>query len=339
MDTRSTLMKGRFVALSAAAFACASTFALTPLSAAAQENVADYPSRAIRFIVPYAPGGLPDTVARIVGQQLTERTGRSVVVENKPGANGVIAAQTLLGAPADGYTFLVTDGSMMSINPYLYKDLAYEHKRDFIPVSLVATSPLFLAAREGLPVKTFDDFIKLAKNSASKPITYGSSGVGSSHHLTMEAFSHALNLPVSHVPFRGSGQSVPALVGNQVDVVISAYPSLAGFQEKGQAKILATNSLERSALAPNVPAMSEVVPGFNFAVTVGVLAPKGTPAALVDKLSKEIAEGIKNKAVADRMLGLGIEPVGGTPQDYVKAIDEETARYESAIKAAGIQAN
>lgn len=333
------LSPGRRSGLSAALLACAASFVLMPISASAQENVADYPSRAIRFIVPYAPGGLPDTVARIVGQQITESTGRSVVVENKPGANGVIAAQTLLGSPADGYTFLVTDGSMMSINPYLYKDLAYDHKRDFIPVSLVATSPLFLAAREGLPVNSLDEFIKLAKNSASKPITYGSSGVGSSHHLTMEAFRVALNLPVSHVPFRGSGQSVPALVGNQVDVVISAYPSLAGFQEKGQAKILATNSLERSALAPKVPAMSEVVPGFNFAVTVGVLAPKGTPQALVDKLSKEIATGIKTKAVADRMLGLGIEPVGGTPQDYAKAIDEETKRYESAIKAAGIQAN
>lgn len=339
MNTRCTLTKGRFFGLSATALACGSIFALMPLSASAQENVADYPSRSIRFIVPYAPGGLPDTVARIVGQQLTERTGRSVVVENKPGANGVIAAQTLLSSPSDGYTFLVTDGSMMSINPYLYKDLAYDHKRDFIPVSLVATSPLFLAAREGLPVKTLDDFIKLAKSSASKPITYGSSGVGSSHHLTMEAFRVALDLPVSHVPFRGSGQSVPALVGNQVDVVISAYPSLAGFQDKGQAKILATNSLERSALAPNIPAMSEVVPGFNFAVTVGVLAPKGTPTALINKLSQEIAAGMKSKAVADRMLGLGIEPVGGTPQAYTQAIDEETRRYESAIKAAGIQTN
>lgn len=302
------------------------------------EGAAEYPSRVIRFVVPYAPGGLPDTVARVIAQRLTESMGQSVIVENKPGANGVIAAQTLTSAPRDGYTFLVTDGSMMSINPALYKNLSYEPKKDFVPVSLVATSPLFLAANTALKVNTLQEFIDLAKSEPSK-LNYGSSGIGSSHHLTMEAMKTSLKLQISHVPFRGSGQSVPALVGNQVNVVFAALPSLAGFAQKGDVKILATNSGVRSKLAPDIPAISEVIPGFNFAVTVGVLAATGTPSYAVAKISQEVAKALKQQAVITQLNTLGIEPVGSTPAEYGAAIDEESRRYAGAIKAAGIQAD
>ncbi|VCU68089.1 Tripartite tricarboxylate transporter family receptor [Pigmentiphaga humi] len=314
--------------------AAAGLLACTSLPASA-EDLADYPSRPVRFIVPYATGGLPDTVARIVGQRLTESTGKSFVVENKPGANGVVAAQAMMGSPHDGYTFLVTDGSMMSINPSIYKDLSYEPNRDFMPVSLVATSPLFIAARPDFPANTLQEFVELAKKDGSR-ITYGSSGVGSSHHLTMEAMRSALDLRLDHVPFRGSGQAVPALVGKQVDLVVAALPSLSGFAQKGQAKILATNSLKRSALAPDVPAISEVIPDFNFAVTVGVLAPSGTPPQIVQKISDAVAKAVRQPEVVKQLQGLGIEPVGGSPAAYRQAIDEETRRYVGAIKAAGI---
>jgi tripartite-type tricarboxylate transporter receptor subunit TctC len=299
------------------------------------DDGAGYPNRVIRFVVPYAPGGLPDTVARFVAQRLTEHMGQSVVVENKPGANGVIAAQTLASSPHDGYTFLVTDGSMMSINPSLYKDLPYNPTRDFAPVSLVATSPLFLAANTELKVNSLQDFIALARAKPGQ-LNYGSSGIGSSHQLTMEAMKTALHLQINHVPFRGTGQSVPALVGNQVNVVFSALPSLAGFAQKGQVKILATNSLKRSALAPDVPAISEVIPGFDFAVTIGVLAATGTPAYAINKVNEEIALALKMPAVIKQLNGLGIEPVGGTPADYAHAIADEAKRYESVIKTAGI---
>ncbi|OVZ55407.1 4,5-dihydroxyphthalate dehydrogenase [Pigmentiphaga sp. NML080357] len=313
----------------------AALLACAPALASA-DDLADYPSRPVRFIVPYATGGLPDTVARIIGQRLTENLGKSFVVENKPGANGVVAAQTLMGSPHDGYTFLVTDGSMMSINPSLYKDLAYDPKRDFMPVALVATSPLFIAARPDFPANTLKEFVDLAKKSTTG-ITYGSSGVGSSHHLTMEAMKSALNLRLDHVPFRGSGQAVPALVGKQVDIVVAALPSLSGFAQKGQAKILATNSLKRSTLAPDIPAVSEIIPDFNFAVTVGVLAPTGTPKAIVKKLSDEVAKVVRQPEVIKQLQGLGIEPVGGSPEEYAKAIDEEARRYAGPIKAAGIK--
>ncbi|MCD0502936.1 Bug family tripartite tricarboxylate transporter substrate binding protein [Bordetella petrii] len=309
---------------------------LSPAQAA--EQASQFPNRAVRFIVPYAAGGLPDTVARVVAQGLTQSLGQPVVVENKPGANGVVAAQALASSPADGYSYLVTDGSMMSINPSLYKDLPYDPKRDFVPVSLIATSPLFLATSTKTGIGSLQDFVEQAKAKPGQ-LNYGSSGIGSSHHLTMEAMKIALKLDVTHVPFRGSGQSVPALIGNQVDVVFAALPSLSGFADKGQARILATNAGQRSALAPDIPAISELIPGFNFAVTVGALAATGTPDYAVQKLSAAIAQAVKDPAVIKQFNTLGIEPVGGTPAQYEAAIDDEAQRYQSAIKAAGIKAD
>src|SRR5690606_39603545 len=296
-----------------------------PYCAHAADSAETFPSRPIRFIVPYAAGGLPDTVARVVAQGLTNSLGQPVVVENKPGANGVVAAQTLASSAPDGYTYLVTDGSMMSINPSLYKNLPYDPKRDFVPVSLIATSPLFLATSVQTKITSLQDFIKQVQ---AKPggLDYGSSGIGSSHHLTMEAMKIALKLDISHVPFRGSGQSVPAMVGNQVDVVFAALPSLSGFAEKGQVKILATNAGARSALAPDIPAISEIITGFNFAVTVGALAATGTPDYAVQKMSAAIAKAVKAPAVVKQFNTLGIEPVGGTPAEYGDAIDDEAKR-------------
>lgn len=312
--------------------------ALTWSANALAEDAAKFPSHSIRFIVPYAAGGLPDTVARVVAQRVSQNLGQPVVVENKPGANGVIAAQTLTSSPRDGYTYLVTDGSMMSINPALYKDLSYDPKRDFVPVSLIATSPLFLASNSQSNINTLQEFVERAKRDGAK-MNYGSSGVGSSHHLTMEALNVALHSKITHVPFRGSGQSVPAMIGGQVDVVFAALPSLSGFAEKGQAKILATNSGQRSALAPNIPAIAEIVPGFDFAVTVGALGASGIPPYAVKRMSEEIAKAVKDPAVVKQFNTLGIESVGGTPEAYRDAIEAEGKRYESAIKDAGIKAN
>lgn len=325
--------RARCRALALAAAAAISLFCCT---ARATEDASRFPSHVIRFIVPYAAGGLPDTVARVVAQRVTASIGQSVVVENKPGANGVIAAQALMSGPRDGYTYLVTDGSMMSINPTLYKDLSYDPKRDFVPVSLIATSPLFLATSAQTGITSLQDFVKRAQAAPAK-MNYGSSGVGSSHHLTMEALALGLHTKLTHVPFRGSGQSVPAMVGNQVDVVFAALPSLSGFAEKGQVKILATNAGKRSALAPDVPAIAEILPGFNFAVTVGALAATGVPDYAVQRVSAEIAKAVKDPAVIKQFDTLGIEPVGGTPKEYAAAIDDEAQRYAGAIKAANIK--
>ena len=297
---------------------------------------AGYPSKPIKFIVPYAAGGLPDTVARIFAQRLTERLGQSVVIDNKPGANGVVAAQALATSPADGYTFLVTDGSMFSINPAIYKNLSYEYKRDFLPVSLAARAPLYLAVHPETGVNTLQEFVALAK---SKPgtLNYGSSGIGSSHHLTMEAMKAALGLDIQHVPFKGSALSVPALIGGQVDVAFSALPSLAGFVKDNRVKLLGTNAAQRSAVAPNVPAIAEIVPGFDFAVIVGVLAATGTPAAAIERISAEIEKIAKTPETIQVLANAGIDAVGSGPAEYGRAVLAENERLAAAIKTAGIK--
>ena len=319
MTTRRSLLLAAALSLPAIAFAQAA-----------------YPSKPIKFIVPYAAGGLPDTVARIFAQRLTDRLGQSVVVDNKPGANGVVAAQVLASSPADGYTFLVTDGSMFSINPAIYKNLSYEYKRDFLPVSLAARAPLYLAVHPKTGVNTLQEFVALAK---SKPgaLNYGSSGIGSSHHLTMEAMKAALGLDIQHVPFRGSALSVPALIGGQVDVAFSALPSLAGFVKDNRVKLLGTNAAQRSAVAPNVPAIAEIVPGFDFAVIVGVLAATGTPAAAIERISSEIEKIAKMPETIQTLANAGIDAVGSNPADYGRAVLAENERLAAAIKTAGIK--
>lgn len=296
-----------------------------------------YPNRPIKFIVPYSAGGLPDTVARVFAQKLGERLGQSVVVDNKPGANGVVAAQTMAASPKDGYTFLVTDGSMFSINPSIYKSISYDYKRDFVPVSLAARAPLYLAVHPRVPANNLRELVALVK---SKPdgLTYGSSGIGSTHHLTMEAMKAALSLNITHVPFKGTGQSVPALIGGQVDMLFSALPSLAGFVKTGQVRLIANNAAKRSPQEPNVPTVAEMIPGFDFAPIVGVLASTGTPQAAIDRISAEMAQVAKMPELVQTLSNAGIEAIGGSAAEYGKAIADENERLGKAVQSAGVKA-
>lgn len=325
-------MASRRSMFQAAAWLTASVWVLTQ-SVSAQMA---YPAKPIRFVVPNPAGGLPDTVARIFAQRLGERLGQPVVVDNKPGANGVVAAQALASSPADGYTFLVADGSMFSINPALYKNLSYDYKRDFMPVSLAARAPLYLAVHPKVPANTLQEFIALAR---AKPgtLNYGSSGVGSTHHLTMEAMKAALGIDLKHIPFKGTGQSVPALIGGQVEVAFSALPSLSGFVKSGQVKLLGNNAAQRSAQAPNVPVIAEVIPGFDFAPIIGVLAAKGTPASAIERISSEMAYLAKQAELIQVLNNAGIDPVGAGPAEYALAIQGENERFGKAIAAAGIK--
>ena len=295
-----------------------------------------YPNKPIKFIVPYAAGGFPDTVARVYAQHLSARLGQSVVIDNRPGANGVVAAQALASAPHDGYTFMVTDGSMFSINPAVYKNLGYDYKRDFMPVYLAARAPLYLALNTKVPANTLQEFIALAK---SKPgtLNYGSSGIGSTHHLTMEAMKASLGLVLTHVPFKGTGQAVPALVGGQVDVLFSALPSLAGFVKAGQVKLVASNAAQRSSQAPSIPLIAEIIPGFDFAPIVGVLAASGTPQSAIDRLNAEMAAVSKMPELIQTFTTAGIDPLSSSPAEYDKAILGENERLSKAVIAANIK--
>lgn len=318
--------------LIAAAVACT----VLAITGAAQAQ-SDYPTKPIKFIVPYAAGGLPDTVARIVAQRLGDKLGQSVIVDNRPGANGGLAAGVLASGPADGYQFLVTDGSMMSINPAIYSKLTYNPRTDFVPVALIARAPLFLALNPAkMPPNTLAEFVEYVKSKPGQ-LNYGSSGIGSTHQLTMESMKHALGLDVTHVPYKGTGQSVPALVSGQVEMLFSAYPSLVGFVKDGRVKLVATNSAQRSSLAPNVPAIAEIIPGFDFAPIVGILAPTGTPQAIIQRVANAAVEVSKQPDAVAAFNAAGIDVVAAGPTEYGKAIDAENERLAKAITAAGIK--
>ena len=319
-------MKRRFILIAAAAFA-ASTGAWAQGSA--------YPVKAVTLIVPYAAGGLPDTVARVVGQRLTEKWGQPVVIENKPGGNGVVAAQALAAKPADGYTLLVTDMSMFSINPFVYKSLPYDPQKDFTYISLTARAPLFLAVHPSVPANNFTEWVAMVKASPGK-YSYGSSGIGSIHHLTVESIKHALGLDILHVPYKGTGQSVPAVVAGDVSAVFSAYPSLAGFAKEGKLKLIAVNSERRSSLAPEIASIAETaIPGFEFAPTIGFSGPAGMPQAIVTKIAADVAEVVREPAMVERMRVLGIDPIGGDSRMYTATIAADRVRYGKAVQIAG----
>lgn len=296
-----------------------------------------FPSRPLKLVVPYSPGGLPDTVARALARHLQDALGQPVFVENKPGASGAVAAATLAQSPADGYTLLVTDGPTLAIAPLLSKHMTYDASKDFTPVSLVGKAPLFLAVNANLKAKTLDELVALAK---AKPgsLTYGSSGQGGIHHLTAEAMKAALGLDLIHVPFRGSANSVPAMIGGQVDMVFASPPTLMGFVKTGQTRLLAINALTRSPLAPDVPTLAEKIPGFDFAFNVAVLARSGTPADTVARLSSEIAKIVKRPDVIEQFRLAGVDPVGGSPEQLAQALRGETQRVTAAAARANLKA-
>jgi tripartite-type tricarboxylate transporter receptor subunit TctC len=298
------------VLLRAAFLASLTAFAasLAPWPALSQSH---YPSQTIKLMVPNPAGGLPDTVARIFGRRLQDRLSQSVVIENRPGANGRVAVAALLSAPADGYTFLVTDGAIVSINPLLYANLSY-NPNDILPIAMLARAPLFLAVHSKIPVATMSEFIAYAKARPGQ-INYGSSGVGSTHHLTMEAMNASLGLIMAHVPFKGTGESVPALLGGHIEVLFSAYPSLGGAADGNQIKLLATNGARRSAQAPNLPSLAEFIPGFDFAPVIGIFGPSGTPPKVVQKLAAEAIAAAKEPEFIRQLAVVGVEPAGAGP--------------------------
>ena len=296
-----------------------------------------WPTKPVKLIVPYAAGGLPDSVARIVAQKLTERMGQSVVVDNKPGGNGMVAYQNLIGGINDSHSFIVSDGSMLSITPLLNKSATYVVGKDLLPVSLIARSPLFLVTHAKTGVKTLKEFVEKAKANPGQ-YTYGSSGIGSTHHLTMEAIKAELNLDIRHVPFRGSGQSVPALLGGQVDFLFSALPSMAGFVKNGQVSLIGTNESRRSPQAPDVPAISEVIPGLDFSVAIGALARSGTSPEAIKRLAEDIAWAVKQPDVVEKFNGVSIAGIGGGPEVYRKEIDRENQAMAKAGRQADLKA-
>ncbi len=306
---------------------------LLPSVAAAQA----YPSKPIKFIVPYAAGGQPDVIARVLSRGLTDRIGQPVVIENKPGAAGSAAYNTLLQSqPTDGHTFIVSDGAMLSISPLINKTTNYKLGKDLLPVALVGRTALYLVAHPKTGVSNLQEFLAAVKKNPGG-YTYGSSGIGSNHHLTMEALKSALNLDIRHVPYKGSGQSTPALVSGQVDFSVAALPSISGFVQSGQVKLLASNAASRSPMTPDIPPIADLVPGFDFAPVLVVLAAPGTPQFAIDRISRELTEVVKNPDVLKGLHAGGVEPIGAGPAETSRVLAREVEAMAKAARAADLK--
>jgi len=295
-----------------------------------------YPSKSVRLIVPYAAGGAPDVLARSMGIKLGESLGQSFIVDNRPGAGGLGAADMAARSSPDGHTVFFSDIQQLAINPFLFKNLPYDPSNDFAPVTLAAAIPLYVAVQSSLKIDSLADLVVVSK---SKPgsLTYGSSGIGSIHHIAMESLLSSLGIAVTHVPYKGAGQSVPAFMGGEISLVIAAFPQLEAYVKNGKAKLIAVTTLKRTTQAPEVPAISETVAGYDFSSEMGVVVPAGTPVAIINKLSQEMGKALKDPATVQRLQGLGATIIASTPAGYAENIRNNLVKFKNAIQLAGVK--
>jgi tripartite-type tricarboxylate transporter receptor subunit TctC len=296
-----------------------------------------YPNKPVRLIVPYSPGGSPDVFARVIGQRLTQSLGQSFIVENRPGAGGISACEMVAKAEPDGYTLLVPDIAQLAINPYLFNKLPYDSVKSFAPISLIGTIPLFLVVQPSMNVNTVPELIVLVKSKPGQ-LNYGTGGIGSLAHILMESFKHPLGLDIVHVPYKGSGQSVPAFLGGHLDMLMTALAAVGQHVKDGKAKALAVSSLNRSPLMPNVPPISDFIPGYDFTAEIGLLAPAGTPPAIINKLSAGVAEAVKHPDTIQRFNTICGEPTSNSPEAYAENIKRHLQRFAKAVKDSGAKA-
>ena len=296
----------------------------------------DYPSRPIRLIVPYAPGGGADTVARIVAKRVGETIGQPIVIENRGGAGSIIGTDMVAKAEPDGYTLLLGQSGPISINPAVYKDLRYDPIRDFAPVTMTTAYPYILVVNAKLPAKSLQDFVTLAK---AKPgsMNYGTTGIGAANHLVTELFSGKAGLKITHVPYRGTALAVADLVAGQVDVVFGDPVSVLPHIQAGTLRALAVTSKERSAVAPEVPTVAESgYPGFDAIAWHGILAPANTPPIIVKKLNTEIVKALQNPETRTLLVNQAMQTVGNTPDAFAAFIKQDIAIWKAVATEADV---
>ncbi|HSC63980.1 MAG TPA: tripartite tricarboxylate transporter substrate binding protein [Caldimonas sp.] len=291
-----------------------------------------YPARPVTLVVPFPPGGGTDTGARIVAQKLGAKWGQTVIVENKGGAAGMIGADMVAKAKADGYTLLMGNIGTQAINPSLYKKMPYDAATAFVPVSLVAELPLAMMVNPAVPAKTAREFIALAKSEPGK-LSYSSSGAGGAPHLAAEMFKEATGTFIVHVPYRGGGPAIGDLLAGHVQLSFMTVLEASGHIKAGKLRALAVTGSQRVPALPEVPTLAEAaLPGFNSISWIGVLAPAGTPKEIVDKVSSDIREVLRSDDVKLKLIELGAVPAGTTPAQFQAMIDSDRKRYEQVIK-------
>ncbi|HEX3117324.1 MAG TPA: tripartite tricarboxylate transporter substrate binding protein [Bradyrhizobium sp.] len=303
-------------------------FGIAPCSAA------DYPNRPVRWLIGFPPGGPVDTVARIVGQVLSERFGQQFVVENRAGSGGNIATETGIHATPDGYT-LMFSGANNAISASLYKKLPFDFMRDTVPVALFMQVPNLLVVSNALPVKTVQELIDYCKANPGK-LSYASSGNGTTLHMSGELFKAMTKCDMLHVPYRGSAAAFPDVISNKVQLIFDNLPTAMAQAKSGTVRALGITSPQRWPSLPDVPAIAETVPGFEASVFYGMSAPKGTPPEIVDLLNKAVNEALKDPKVVERFATLGGIPKPMAPAGYGKLIADETEKWRKVVEFAGV---
>ncbi|VCU71759.1 Tripartite tricarboxylate transporter family receptor [Pigmentiphaga humi] len=311
-------------AIAGAALACAS------LAHAA------YPDKPIRLVVPYPPGGVGDTVSREVGQQLAQRLGTQVVIENRPGGKLVIATENVARAAPDGYTLLLASVSSFALNPAGMKSLPYDPRKDFAPVSRLFDAPLILVASPSLGVDNVKQLIAYARSHPDK-LNYGSIGAGSSTHLAAELMKADARIDLTHIPYKGSAPAIADLLGGRIQMMFDGGPSSLPHVQSGRLKLLAVTSAKRFSYLPEVPTVAESgLPNYDVTPWWGIVAPAGTPQPIVDRLAAEIADITRNRVLRDKLGKQGVELVASTPAEFGALIETEIARWTRFFKQTGI---
>jgi tripartite-type tricarboxylate transporter receptor subunit TctC len=293
-----------------------------------------FPSRPIRVVVPITPGGAPDILARTLGQRLAEPLGQPVVVENRAGAGGILAAESVVKSPADGHALLLVDTGNYAVSPALYPKFPYDMQKDFVPVVLAANPPVYLVANAGSALASVQEFVRLAK--AGPAVTYGSTGNGNVTHLAMELFRSLTEANLTHIPYKGAAGLAPALLSGDVGIGFIGYPIAAPHVRSGKLRVLAVSSAQRNPLTPEVPTMAEAgVAGYGFEISMGFLAPAGTPGPVLARLNAEINKALAVPEVRQVLARAGIPVVGGTPEQFGAVIRADMRRISALVKASG----
>jgi len=299
-------------------------------------NAADYPTRPLRYLVAFAPGGINDISARIVAQKLNESWGQPVIVDNRPGAGGNLAAGMLARVMPDGYTFM-NISTAHAISQTLYSKLDYSLERDLTPVVVLGNSPLIMVVHGGLPVKSVAELVDWAKKNR---LIYASGGVGVISHLSMEMFKVANKIDATHVPYKGAGPAVPELISGQAHVMVNAIPELLPHTKGGRLRVIGAMTEARHPFLPDTPTFIELgYKEFVMGNWTGIVAPAKTPRPVINKLSAEVTRIIRSPDVSKRLVEMGMDPLGGTPGEFGKRIKSEIVRFGKAVRESGAKAN